>query len=73
MPRELDALTGKMCIFKVAVKAEQLEMKTSAFTIMRILNDSTLVEKYCVGLEGDENSNREGGTDLLRGDFDLVS
>lgn len=41
--------------------------------VMRIVTDLALVEKYCFGFEYDENSDREGGTDILGGDFDLVS
>lgn len=64
-----------MAIFKIVVKSEQLDMKTSVFIVMRVLINPALVGKYCLGFEDGNNSDddaRDGGTEQLGVEFGLV-
>ncbi|XP_031106179.1 uncharacterized protein LOC116010813 [Ipomoea triloba] len=54
VPTELETMIGKAMVFKVNIKKENKHIYGSAFTVMRVLRDDSIVTAYCSSLAPDQ-------------------
>ncbi|XP_019190884.1 PREDICTED: uncharacterized protein LOC109185354 [Ipomoea nil] len=51
IPREIEGLCGRILLFKVSVKKEQLKNFNSAFPVIKVVTDPAMLSTYCSMLE----------------------